>query len=49
MELLSEVAQDSTQWSVVYQMARREVSVVMGKAYERVHTFPAPEDWDVGK
>jgi hypothetical protein len=48
MELLSEVAQDSTQWSVVYQMGRREVSVVMGKAYEKVHTFRAPEDWDGG-
>lgn len=49
MGLLSEVAQDSTQWSVVYQMGRREVSVVMGKAYEKVHTFQAPEDWDVGR
>jgi hypothetical protein len=49
MELLSEVAQDSTQWSVVYQMGRREVSVAMGKAYEKIYTFPAPEDWDVGR
>ncbi len=49
MDLLSEVAQDSTQWSVVYQMGHREVSVAMGKAYEKVHTFPAPEDWEVGK
>lgn len=42
MALLSEVAQDgrhSTQWSVVYQMRRREVSVVMGRDYENVHTF----------
>jgi hypothetical protein len=42
MELLSEVAQDgkySTQWSVVYQIARGEVSVVMDKEYTNVHTF----------
>jgi hypothetical protein len=39
MELLAEVAQDSTQWSVVYQMARGEVSVAMGKDYANVHTF----------
>lgn len=39
MELLAEVAQDSTQWSVVYQMARREVSVAMGKDYTNVPTF----------
>jgi hypothetical protein len=39
MELLAEVSQDSTQWSVVYQMARVEVSVAMGKDYANVHTF----------
>ncbi len=39
MELLAEVAQDSTQWSVVYQMARGEVSVAMDKDYANVHTF----------
>jgi hypothetical protein len=49
MHLLSEVAQDNTQWSVVYQMGRREVSVAMGKAYEKVHGFQVPEDWDVGR
>ena len=49
MELLSEVAQDSTQWSVVYQMGRREVSVAMGKAYGKVHIFQAPQEWDVGR
>jgi hypothetical protein len=49
MELLSEVKQDSTQWSVVYQMGRREVSVAMGGDYENVHTFQAAESWGVGK
>jgi choloylglycine hydrolase len=39
MELLGEVAQDSTQWSVVYQMAQLEVSVAMDKDYANVHTF----------
>jgi hypothetical protein len=43
MELLSDVAQDGTQyptqWSVVYQMARGEVNVVMGRDYADVHTF----------
>jgi hypothetical protein len=39
MDLLSEVAQDSTQWSVVYQMGLGEVSVAMGKEYANVHTF----------
>ncbi len=39
MQLLSEVAQDSTQWSVVYQMGRGEVSVAMDKDYANVKTF----------
>jgi hypothetical protein len=39
MELLSEVAQDSTQWSVVYQMARGEVSIAMGRDYAKIQTF----------
>jgi hypothetical protein len=43
MELLAEVSQENTQyptqWSVVYQIARREVSVAMGRDYAHVHTF----------
>ncbi|HSA99677.1 MAG TPA: C45 family peptidase [Anaerolineales bacterium] len=39
MQLLSEVTQESTQWSVVYQMARGEVNVAMGRDYANVHTF----------
>ncbi len=49
LHLLADVAQDSTQWSVVYQMGRREVNITLGKDYENVHTFPAPDDWNVGK
>lgn len=39
MELLGDVAQDGTQWSVVYQMGRGEVSVALGRDYTNVHTF----------
>lgn len=46
MELLSQVAQDSTQWSVVYQMAHGEVSVAMGKDYANVQTFQLSDYWD---
>jgi hypothetical protein len=46
MELLAEVAQDRTQWSVVYQMARGEVSVAMGQDYANVHTFQISDYFD---
>jgi hypothetical protein len=39
LELLAEVAQGNTQWSVVYGMSSGQISVVMGRAYDRVHTF----------
>jgi hypothetical protein len=39
MELLSEVAQENTQWSVVYQMALGEVSIAMGRDYSQIHYF----------
>jgi hypothetical protein len=39
MELLAEVAQENTQWSVVYQMARGEVSIAMGRNYSQIHYF----------
>ena len=39
MELLAEVAQENTQWSVVYQMAHGEVSIAMGRDYSKVQTF----------
>ncbi len=42
MELLSEVAQASTQWSVVYGMQTGEIHVSMGQAYDAIHTFTLP-------
>jgi hypothetical protein len=39
MGLLAEVAQENTQWSVVYQMAGGEVSIAMGRDYTQVQTF----------
>lgn len=39
MELLSEVAQGSTQWSVVYEMSSGDVNVVMGREHDDMHTF----------
>ncbi len=39
MDLLSRVSQESTQWSVVYDMSAGGVSVAMGRAFDRVYTF----------
>lgn len=39
MRLLSEVAQSSTQWSVVYNMSSGDVSVVLGQSYRDVFPF----------
>ena len=49
MQLLSEVAQGNTQWSVVYQMAQGTVSVAMGREYENMQTFPAPDEWETSR
>ena len=35
--LLEDVAQPSTQWSVVYRVSAGEIWVVMGGKYNRVH------------
>ena len=40
MHLLAEVAQGSTQWSVVYGMSTGDVNVTMGRQYDTLHTFP---------
>jgi hypothetical protein len=40
MDLLSDVAQGSTQWSVVYEISSREVNVAMGRQYDSAHSFP---------
>jgi hypothetical protein len=39
LELLREVSQSGTQWSVVYGLSTGQVQVVMGRDYERVHVF----------
>lgn len=39
MQLLSQVAQSSTQWSAVYNMSNGDVSVVMGQNYNEVIDF----------
>lgn len=43
MDLLSDVAQSSTQCSVVYDMARRQVHVAMGRGYEAVYVMGADD------
>jgi len=39
MGLLADVAQNNTQWSVVYQMSSGTVNVVMGQEYKNMHQF----------
>jgi hypothetical protein len=39
LQLLTDVKQDITQWSIVYDMSTGEVRVVMGQSYSHVHTF----------
>jgi len=39
MDLLGQVSQEMTQWSVLYGMSTGQVDVVMGRQYEDVHTF----------
>ena len=39
MRLLSDVAQEGTQWSVVYNMTTGDISVVIGRAYMDVYPF----------
>jgi len=40
LELLGDVSQPSTQWSVVYGMSSGQVDVVMGRGYDHPRTFP---------
>jgi len=40
MQLLADLSQEGTQWSVVYGMSTGDVNVVMGQKYDNVHTFP---------
>jgi hypothetical protein len=39
LDLLTEVSQDSTQWSVVYEMNRGQVQAAMGRQFDQVHTL----------
>jgi hypothetical protein len=39
LHILGEVAQDNTQWSVVYDMVAGEIHVVMGRHYDDQHSF----------
>jgi hypothetical protein len=39
MNLLADVSQGGTQWSVVYEMSNGEVNVAMGRAYENAHSL----------
>jgi choloylglycine hydrolase len=39
MGLLAAVAQDTTQWSVVYEQSTGNVNVALGRAYKDVHSF----------
>jgi hypothetical protein len=39
IDLLAEVSQEGTQWSVVYGMSTGDVNVTMGRQYDNLHTF----------
>ena len=39
MSLLKDTAQDTTVWSVVYNLKTGQIHLVMGKNYDKVHTF----------
>jgi hypothetical protein len=39
LNLLGDLAQESTQWSVVYGISSGEVRVVMGRQYDNIHTL----------
>jgi hypothetical protein len=41
MALLSQVAQDNTQWSIVYGMSTGEIRLAMGKRFDQFYTFGA--------
>ena len=39
IDLLADVSQGGTQWSVVYGMSTGDVNVTMGRQYDNLHTF----------
>jgi hypothetical protein len=38
-KLLSSVAQNNTQWSVLYHMQSGVIEVILGRQFDRVHKF----------
>ncbi len=44
VDLLAEVSQENTQWSVVYGMSTGDVTVTMGRQYDNLHNFPARDE-----
>ncbi len=41
-DLLAQVSQEGTQWSVVYEMSSGDINVAMGRKYKDVHTLHLP-------
>jgi hypothetical protein len=39
MSILREIAQENTQWSVVYEVSERTIEIVMGRDYQTIHKF----------
>jgi len=39
LNILADVSQGNTQWSIVYQMSTGDVNVTMGQKYDTVHAF----------
>jgi hypothetical protein len=39
MQLLADVAQNNTQWSIIYQMSNGTINVAMGQQHQRIHQF----------
>ncbi|MCP4424179.1 MAG: linear amide C-N hydrolase [Chloroflexi bacterium] len=46
MTLLAQVAQENTQWSIVYGLSAGDVTVTMGQNYDNQHTFIFSEETD---
>jgi hypothetical protein len=40
LDLLGRASQDSTQWSVIYEISAHQVNVAMGRRFSPLHTFP---------
>ena len=39
MSILREVAQENTQWSIVYEVSERTIEIVMGRDFQATHKF----------